>query len=70
MLDTTMGSFWVEVKYIEDKSLFIFSTTGNHPSSEELVGWPFLIMIIGSPSFPEVDQLFLYWLVDLEIVFV
>jgi hypothetical protein len=33
-----MGSFWVEVKYIEDKSLFIFSTKGSHPSSEELIG--------------------------------
>jgi hypothetical protein len=43
------GIFWVEVKYIDVGSLFISSVIGKEPSDEPLVGWPFLIIVIGSP---------------------
>ena len=53
-----IGIDWVEVKYIEDKSLPISSVIVSHPFSLTFSGWPFLIMVIGSPLIPKSDQLF------------
>ena len=53
------GIFWLEVKYREDKSLFISSIMGVKPVSLESVGCPFLIIVIGLPLLPLLDQLLL-----------
>ena len=41
-----------------DRSSLIFSTTGTQPSSDEFGFWPFLIIVIGLPFSPLLDQLF------------
>ena len=51
------GIVCFDVKYKEDKSLFISSTIGIKPLSTTSVGCPFLSIVIGSPFSPELDQL-------------
>ena len=52
---------WFEVKTIEELSLFTSSIICTHPLLSALSGWPFLIIVIGSPlssSFLSLDQVF------------
>ena len=61
------GIFCVDVKYIDAWSLFIFSTTGIQPSSDELGFCPLRSIVIGSPFSPLNDQLFLMVESDLAV---
>jgi len=56
---TSIGICCLDVKYNEDGSALMSSVIGINPSELPEAGCPFFNIIIGSPSFPELDQLFL-----------
>ena len=63
VLETFRGICWVEVKYNEEASVFIFSTWGDKYFG--LVLYPLLNIVIGSPSVPVLLQKF-----SLELILV